>query len=726
MTELATGTASVSAWPDDDTVILANRVVRPGTPQSRLSRFGDAVWILQPAHPDAHHVVNSLRWVRFPEQLVLVFKTFALAALDHPYPPVLAIDRRSQRMAVDTVTMTVRDLRVFAQWMSDQGLETLTEVTNGRLDAYRGHVLALAISALRKASLLSTVRVLWGFRDLLPEQCKLPEAAPWNGASGHGLAKVPPHGGGTKTPRIAPATMESLLGWSLRMLEDFGPDIADAWQEYRQLCDGVHPSQRRFDDLTRPDRVALFLADAQRDGTALPGQRSTNGGWETSPSHLSRLLGIGSHLSSGQLRRVSESGLPIAPGSFLGTVSGRLGGRPWRDQPITVDEIQNLVRFLTAACFVIVCYLSGLRPGEALNLRRGCRDVDPDTGQLLLVGRAGKGSDRQPATGGDDVLTRPWVVVSPVHTAIAMLERLTPHPLVFPASIVAAHQRRPADEHARVSRYMTRDLEQFADWVNTTFATPGGGPPIPPDPTKHIHARRFRRSLAYFIVRRPRGLIAAALQYGHVSTRVTLNYSGTADTSWMEDLAVERLELVLEQTDRDWTLLEDGEHVSGPSAQEYRDRIARARRFEGRVVNRARNLERLLARTDSNIHHGEAMTCVWRTETAACRKAKLNQDCPPTTLPTNQNVTRPARTWPTQTATSSRSIRRPQRWSRPPQIRWRPGPSGTGPSPGPHSNVPSSNATNPPGTKPEPRKASTDEPYSPRTGGRTRRDQSSR
>jgi hypothetical protein len=31
--------------------------------------------------------------------------------------------------------------------------------------------------------------------------------------------------------------------------------------------------------------------------------------------------------------------------------------------------------------------------------------------------------------------------------------------------------------------------------------------------------------LARFIVRRPRGLIAAALQYGHVDTKVTLNYA---------------------------------------------------------------------------------------------------------------------------------------------------------------------------------------------------------
>jgi hypothetical protein len=85
---------------------------------------------------------------------------------------------------------------------------------------------------------------------------------------------------------------------------------------------------------------------------------------------------------------------------------------------------------------------------------------------------------------------------------------------------------------------------------------------------------------------------------------VTLNYSGIADTTWMEDLAVERLELVLEQVGRDWTLLDDGEHVSGPSAREYRDRVARLRRFEGRVVSQARNIEPLLARTDTNIHHG--------------------------------------------------------------------------------------------------------------------------
>jgi hypothetical protein len=89
-------------------------------------------------------------------------------------------------------------------------------------------------------------------------------------------------------------------------------------------------------------------------------------------------------------------------------------------------------------------------------------------------------------------------------------------------------------------------------WVNDSFRHPGGTLPIPPDPTRHVHAARFRRSLAYFIVRRPRGLIAAALQYAHVSTKVTLSYAGSADTAWMDDLAIERLEMVVDQPKGSW------------------------------------------------------------------------------------------------------------------------------------------------------------------------------
>ncbi|MEW1700750.1 hypothetical protein [Streptomyces sp. NPDC091278] len=104
---------------------------------------------------------------------------------------------------------------------------------------------------------------------------------------------------------------------------------------------------------------------------------------------------------------------------------------------------------------------------------------------------------------------------------------------------------------------------------------------------------------------------------------MTLSYAGNEDPSWLQDVAVEKLELIIDQIEEDARLLEDGEHVSGPSAQEYRDRVTQSAPFAGRVVMGVRNAERLLEQADPAVHHGQGMTCVWRAATAACRKAKL-------------------------------------------------------------------------------------------------------
>jgi hypothetical protein len=101
----------------------------------------------------------------------------------------------------------------------------------------------------------------------------------------------------------------------------------------------------------------------------------------------------------------------------------------------------------------------------------------------------------------------------------------------------------------------------------------------------------------------------------------------------MDDLAVERLEYVIEQIEQDWTAMQAGERVSGPSADEYRARVTRAAPFAGRVVSSVRGAERLLKQADPSIHHGEGMTCVWRAETAACRREKIEFGLPPGDAP---------------------------------------------------------------------------------------------
>jgi integrase len=421
--------------------------------------------------------------------------------------------------------------------------------------------------------------------------------------------------------------MEPLLAWALRIVEDIGPDIRDAWIEHRQLDDATHPSHQQYHGLLMKDRIEMFVQLTKREGVALPG-RAVDGGLEINWNQLGRILGHRSSWPPTLKQRVHAAGLPIVEGSPVGCINGLVDDRPWRHGPITIHELPLLIRVLTAACFITTCYLSGARSGEVLNLESGCADTDEATGELLIRGRAGKGRGRSASAEDLAANTRPWVVVEPVHRAVEMMDSLTSHRYLFPASIAVPGSRRPNDEHARTSRQMNLDIDAFITWVNTVFQASDGAPPIPADPLRRVHASRFRRTLAYFIVRRPRGLIAAALQYAHVSTTVTLSYSGYADTAWMDDLAIERLEMVIDQIDDDLTLLEGGEHVSGSSAGEYRDRIARVSRFAGRTITGVRNADRLLTQADPNIHHGEAMTCVWRAKTAACRKAKMEQGLP--------------------------------------------------------------------------------------------------
>ncbi|QKW24936.1 hypothetical protein HUT11_01430 [Streptomyces seoulensis] len=82
--------------------------------------------------------------------------------------------------------------------------------------------------------------------------------------------------------------------------------------------------------------------------------------------------------------------------------------------------------------------------------------------------------------------------------------------------------------------------------------------------------------------------------------------------------------MALEQSEDDWTRLqEEHEHASGPAAVEYHRRTAGAATFLDRTVHAKASVSRLLAHTDTDIHHGEGMTCVHRAESAACRTERL-------------------------------------------------------------------------------------------------------
>jgi hypothetical protein len=174
-------------------------------------------------------------------------------------------------------------------------------------------------------------------------------------------------------------------------------------------------------------------------------------------------------------------------------------------------------------------------PPVTLNLERGCIGHDRTTGLLLMRGKHWKGvRDPDGATRAQgEVRTDPWVVTAPVATAVAVLERLHPSRLLFPNTLLVNGRAGSASLRTRVDRgrndsESNRDIAKLIAWIDAYCEADNRGDSIPPDPTRAaITASRLRRTLAWFIVRRPRGLIAAAIQYGHVRVAMTLGYSGS-------------------------------------------------------------------------------------------------------------------------------------------------------------------------------------------------------
>jgi len=307
----------------------------------------------------------------------------------------------------------------------------------------------------------------------------------------------------------------------------------------------------------------------------------------------------------------------------------------WRDRRITYHEAEELARHLSAACFVVVAYLSGMRPGEVLTLQRGCVRYDQAAGLWLVEGRHWKGvvdSTGSKLAQGQQ-RSDPWVVVEPVAGAVAVLERLHDQPLLFPLTLATGARAAAASGarqgKARTTQQIADDIAALVAWVNA-YCQAGGRPgeQIPPDPTGQALApSRLRRTLAWHIVRRPRGLVAGAIQYGHVEARVTLGYSGTYASGFPDEHAFETWLLRLEQLADAQQRLAAGEHVSGRAARAYRERTHQAhQQFAGRTLTSTRQARDLLASPALQVFPAKGMTCVFDPAKAKCRLNHAGDD----------------------------------------------------------------------------------------------------
>jgi hypothetical protein len=292
-----------------------------------------------------------------------------------------------------------------------------------------------------------------------------------------------------------------------------------------------------------------------------------------------------------------------------------------------------------------------------LNLERGGVQYDPATGLWSITGRRWKGvqdhhGDKIPE--GEQRLD-PWTTVAQAARAIAVLQRLHPYQMLFPRQIhprptpSARTSKRPGQ--ARDSQAVRVDIDALIAWINSYCASTGLPDQIPADAHGSVAATRLRRTLAWHIVRRPRGLIAGAIQYGHLHVQITLGYAGTYDSGFPDERAFEDWLHRVERLTDDHQRLVAGEHVSGPAADTYRHRIHAAHHpFAGRVLTNIKHARDVVANPLLQIYPGRAMTSCSTQPRRCVNSTPATVTC--AAPPTSPTADPTAKTLPTPTATS--------------------------------------------------------------------------
>jgi hypothetical protein len=203
-----------------------------------------------------------------------------------------------------------------------------------------------------------------------------------------------------------------------------------------------------------------------------------------------------------------------------------------------------------------------------------------------------------------------------------------------------SHRQRQNQHHVPGSSTTIKDMAALITWINAYCLARHRPDRIPADRGRQprLTTRQFRRTLTWFIARRPGGTIAGALQYRHQriqmfeDSTVRHRRPGFRDEVEAED-ALARGQYLAE-------ISADGDRpaLTGPAGAEAEARLAEFARhavFDGQVVTDEVRLGRIVARHDPHLHPGMFVTCVYPPERALCRtpsgpaETPVMADCQP-------------------------------------------------------------------------------------------------
>lgn len=168
------------------------------------------------------------------------------------------------------------------------------------------------------------------------------------------------------------------------------------------------------------------------------------------------------------------------------------------------------------------------------------------------------------------------------------------------------------------------DLAAFVDWIND-FCQKRDRPdsiPLVGGARWRLTTRQFRRSLAWFIARRPGGVIAGSIAYRHHRVQMFEGYAGTSASGFRAEVEAE--EAIARGEQLGDLITNHGHHqLTGPAAADAEARLTEFERhvtFHGKVITDPWRLKRIMDRRDPHIYLGQYVTCVYNPDRALCQR----------------------------------------------------------------------------------------------------------
>ena len=592
-------------------------------------RYADPTWPLAALTENPSVSKRTIYWRRCPAVFRDEIRLAAWNLINGQLRPTYLRDcgtRLRSRISLGEIASVVSEWFKLATWLETQGISWLADCDTDVLHDYGERCRDSGVGRQHVYKILGALTRLWAFDQLSAHPNGIGRP-PWADAGiDDYLPAATTFGGENETEPLAADTMGPLLVWAMRVVDDLADDVLTAWTERQRLTNRAHSSVA-----TEAGATALhaYLGPLVANQEPLPAIISTTR-IGLARSYIGGITGA----SKDQINKFSvREGLVAAVAQRPGPcpldipVTGRIAGRPWRSA-IDFNEAPILLRHLATAAFVVCAYLTGARPGEVLGMRSGCcpnpaPDAEGKLARHLIRSTVFKNAVDEHGNHDSAGAERdmPWVAIRPVVNAIRVLERMVSEGALLFDHDVHDIMSRPGTGSLK-SATLGKRIEAFVAWANTEAATHGlAGEVIPPDPNGAIGTGRFRRSLAWHIARRPNGLVALAIQYGHLRTAVSGNYAARSRGGIGDLIDIETARVVADTVAELPDSLGTGGGVSGPAARRAIKAAATAPRFAGTVIT-ATTARRLIANEDAMIYDNPhtLLLCHYKRATALCHR----------------------------------------------------------------------------------------------------------